>query len=66
MKKFWMVCAEGGNAPTVRHCSCKAAETEALRIASLSKPGTIVHILETVKGFQVPLSSPTEVVYEQD
>lgn len=56
--KFWMVFAEGGQAPNKQHFSEAEARQEAQRIAK--KNGQLAYVLESVAGFEVPEPSVSE------
>ena len=50
--KFWMVFAEGGQAPNKQYFSKVDAREEAKRLAK--KNGRPVYMLESVVGYEVP------------
>ena len=50
--KFWMVYAEGGQAPNKKHYSQAEADAEAQRLAK--KNGRPTYVLESVCGYEVP------------
>lgn len=49
---FWMVWAEGGNAPKYKHPSEASAQNEAARLAKL-KPGCRFVVLQAIEAVQV-------------
>ena len=58
--KFWMVFAEGGQAPNKRHFTEAEAAEEARRLAK--KNGRPAYVLESVLGYEVP--EPPVVKFE--
>ena len=50
--KFWMVFAEGGQAPNKQHFVEAEAVSEARRLAK--KNGRPVYVLESMMGYDVP------------
>jgi hypothetical protein len=58
--KFWMVFAEGGQAPNKQHFTEAEAMAEAHRLAK--KNGRPAYVLESVIGYEVP--EPLVVKFE--
>lgn len=58
--KFWMVFAEGGQAPNKQHFTKTEAAAEAHRLAK--KNGRPAYVLESVLGYEVP--EPLVVKFE--
>jgi len=56
--KFWMVWAEGGQAPNKQHFSEFDARTEAQRLAK--KNNRPAYVLESVTGYEVPEPAVSE------
>lgn len=50
--KFWMVFAEGGQAPNKQHFDRNEAEKEAIRLAK--KNGRPAYLLESILGYEIP------------
>lgn len=50
--KFWMVFAEGGQAPNKQHFVRAEAEAEAQRLAK--KNGRPAYVLESLGGYEIP------------
>ena len=50
--KFWMVYAEGGQAPNKQHFVRAEAEAEAQRLAK--KNGRAAYVLESLGGYEIP------------
>ena len=61
--KFWMVFAEGGQAPHKRHLSRDDAENEAARIAA--KNSRPVYVLEAVCCFEVTIPPVRRVAMDE-
>jgi hypothetical protein len=52
-ESFYMLYVEGGDSPTFKHETLEGAETEAKRLAQLTKQKVI--ILTTIKSFEINL-----------
>ena len=61
--KFWMVFAEGGQAPHKRHLHRDDAENEAARIAA--KNGRPAYVLEAVCFFEVTIPPVRRVAMDE-
>ena len=52
MKKFWMVWNEGNRSPVLKYLTDKDARREAERLVSLSPPGNVFIVLESIAEVQ--------------